>query len=79
MTGAGGNLTSPNYPDEYPPFLDCLWVLRADVGATIRLTVLDFELEESDDCQFDVFAVGILPIGRVLVAARLPIRRYCGS
>ena len=57
VTGAGGNLTSPNYPDEYPPFLDCLWVLRADVGATIKLTVLDFDVEQSEDCQFDVFAV----------------------
>ena len=58
VTGAGGNLTSPNYPEPYPPSLECLWVLRAaDVGATIRLTVLDFDVEQSEDCQFDVFAV----------------------
>ena len=57
-----GFLTSPNYPNPYPPSLECLWVLRADVGATVRLTMLDFDLEESNDCQFDVFVVGRLLI-----------------
>ena len=56
-----GFLTSPNYPNPYPPFLECLWVLRVDVGATIRLTMFDFDLEESEDCQSDVFMVSRLP------------------
>ena len=61
MTQIGYHLTSPNYPNEYPPFTECLWVLRAaKVGTTIRLITSDFDLEESDDCQSDVLAVGRL-------------------
>ena len=62
VTEAGGSLSSPNYPGAYPPSLECLWVLRAAAaGATIRLKVLNFAIEESEGCKSDEFAVGRLP------------------
>ena len=52
-----GNITSPNYPGSYPNDAECLWVLRAAPGQRIQLMLSDVDIEEADDCEFDVLAV----------------------
>ena len=45
VTAAGGVLTSPNYPDVYGNVLDCQWILQAEEGYRVSLTVTDFQVE----------------------------------
>ncbi|XP_022097859.1 uncharacterized protein LOC110983163 [Acanthaster planci] len=43
-------LTSPGWPEsDYPPLLQCLWILVAEVGYRIVLSFEEFLLEESYD------------------------------
>jgi len=53
-----GYISSPNYPDKYYMNADCHWVVGALPHQTIRLTVLDFELDvrRSMGC-FDVLRI----------------------
>ena len=39
-----GELTSPGYPSDYPPDVDCRWIIRVDEEATIRLQFHHFEV-----------------------------------
>ena len=43
MTDKGGTITSPNYPNTYPRFLNCQILLRAPYGDQVRLTLTDFD------------------------------------
>ena len=52
-----GIITSPNYPGSYPNDAECLWVLRAAPGQRIQLILWDVDIEEADDCEFDVLVV----------------------
>lgn len=40
-----GVIRSPNYPDYYPPGLDCTWIIQTNPGQQIRLNVTEFDLE----------------------------------
>ena len=40
-----GNITSPNYPAEYPNFADCRWIVRAEEGMVVILEIIDFDTE----------------------------------
>ncbi|KAL8622884.1 hypothetical protein ACOMHN_027005 [Nucella lapillus] len=46
-------LTSPNYPSLYGHNHSCAWKLTAGLGQTIRLYVVDLELEEYRRCTWD--------------------------
>ena len=50
-------ITSPNYPEDYPENLDCVWVLYAPEGKQIHVRVLDAEIEESEMCENDGLGV----------------------
>jgi hypothetical protein len=60
LTGANGTLTSPNYPNRYPDYLDCEWTLMVEGNGTrmVNLTFLDFGLEFSSTCYYDYLEVG---------------------
>ena len=45
----GGNITSPNYPNNYDNGHRCFWHVRSDEGTVIRLDILDFYTEEGFD------------------------------
>lgn len=61
FSGCGGILdihssqefTSPNYPSRYLPGTVCDWVIRAEYGNTIELTIESFDFASSNDCRFD--------------------------
>ena len=40
-----GTIQSPNYPNDYPNGADCNWIVEVNVGRTVQLTVMNFELE----------------------------------
>ena len=41
-----GNITSPNYPDNYPSFSDCQWEIRANPGQAVVLIYHEFQTEQ---------------------------------
>ena len=41
-----GNITSPNYPNSYPPFSDCQWEIRANQGQAVVLIWHEFQTEQ---------------------------------
>jgi cubilin len=59
LTACGGNVyihdadstgyvTSPNYPASYPQHIDCIWIIAAPPGKSIRLQFEDqFDIEET--------------------------------
>ena len=40
-----GNITSPNYPFNYPDLSDCQWEIHANDGEAVTLTIIEFETE----------------------------------
>ena len=56
FTGDGGEITSPNYPAEYPNHLGCSWVIKVSSESRIKIYFEDFQLEEAAAC-FDQLAV----------------------
>uniref|UniRef100_A0A8B9GL35 Cubilin n=1 Tax=Amazona collaria TaxID=241587 RepID=A0A8B9GL35_9PSIT len=42
--------TSPNFPNEYPPFILCTWVIDAPPQQQVRVVVEAFNLHSSQDC-----------------------------
>jgi hypothetical protein len=54
-----GNLTSPNFPGNYPANTECLWDINAGNGYTILLTFdTNFTLQSSPGCANDYVEVG---------------------
>ena len=41
-----GEIESPNYPSDYPNNADCQWQITVDIGSTINMTFIDFDLED---------------------------------
>ena len=48
------NFTSPEYPVQYPPNLECQWHIIADTDMVIVLRIRNFDLERS----FDYLTIG---------------------
>lgn len=65
LDGAEGWILSPNYPSDYANFGTCTFTVRklASDVCTLRLTLDDFDLEESTDCFNDYL---LLPDGQKL-------------
>ncbi|XP_065577284.1 cubilin-like isoform X11 [Artemia franciscana] len=57
LTKSYGYLRSPNYPDMYPAAMACIWQISIDHGSRIELTIQDFDIEGSINCQFDFLKV----------------------
>ena len=51
------HFTSPNYPDNYPNAVECVWLIQTTLGSKIELTITEFDLEPSQhrdgSCNFD--------------------------
>ena len=57
LSGQGGEIVSPGYPDIYPNNSVCVWTVTGAEGDIIRVTFTDFDLEDSQDCQLDSLEV----------------------
>ncbi|EFX78847.1 hypothetical protein DAPPUDRAFT_305087 [Daphnia pulex] len=49
MTTEGGTIESLNFPDEYPPDLNCLFTIQSPSYTTIQLTFTTFNVENCCD------------------------------
>ena len=45
LDGPFGVITSPRYPNSYPPNIDCRWIIHVDSGSQIQLRFSDFTLD----------------------------------
>ncbi|TRY89102.1 hypothetical protein DNTS_004573 [Danionella cerebrum] len=63
-SGCGGHLymesgafNSPNYPDVYPPNVECVWTITSSPGNGLELSFIMFQLQQSSDCSNDYLEV----------------------
>ncbi|XP_060061806.1 CUB and sushi domain-containing protein 2 isoform X4 [Erinaceus europaeus] len=49
LRGQSGIISSPHFPSEYHNNADCTWTILAELGDTIALIFLDFQLEDGYD------------------------------
>ncbi|MBN3316927.1 C1RL protein, partial [Atractosteus spatula] len=52
-----GEVQSPGYPAPYPPFLNEIWDLLVPQGYTLNLTFQHFDIEPSNNCDYDSLMV----------------------
>ncbi|BHF63145.1 Bone morphoproteintic protein 1 [Sparganum proliferum] len=69
-----GDISSPDYPNNYPPNSNCIWRIEVPVGFSVLLTFKSFDLEEETDCRFDY-----LEIFDGSSECSPKLRRLCGS
>ncbi|XP_045916959.1 cubilin [Micropterus dolomieu] len=48
-----GAFNSPNYPDAYPPNVECVWTIRSSPGNRLQLSFIIFHLQGDSGCQND--------------------------
>lgn len=53
LTSPDGVLTSPNYPQPYESYTECVWKIIVNAGSRIQLVFTDFELERHYQCRYD--------------------------
>ncbi|KAG7219563.1 hypothetical protein INR49_018990 [Caranx melampygus] len=63
-SGCGGDLVmesgafnSPNYPDAYPPNVECVWTIRSSPGNRLQLSFMVFHLQGGSGCQSDFLEI----------------------
>ncbi|EDW26617.1 GL13113 [Drosophila persimilis] len=61
LRGESGSFQSPNHPGMYPNNMECYWLINAQLGDTIELTVSNLDLEESVNCTKDALTVSNHP------------------
>ena len=74
MNATSGVITTPNYPGDYPNFIDfCLWTIQLHPSVLITLECNEFSLEYKEGCIFDYMELlaGVSSDSPVL-------GRYCG-
>lgn len=52
-----GQLTSPNYPDDYKSNKECVWKITVDTDYSVALKFHSFEIESHDDCVYDYLEI----------------------
>lgn len=70
-------LTSPFFPNAYPPYTSCRWILDAPTQETIKVSVQTFALQPSQSCTANYLEMKDWPVvsfkqGTVVLAAFLP-------
>ncbi|XP_005090873.3 uncharacterized protein LOC101859905 [Aplysia californica] len=81
ILSAVSNISSPNFPLNYPHNSYCVTRLRSDVHSTFFIHFLNFHIEEAEDCSYDSLTI----FGANETAPNsssdmsVPIRRMCGN
>lgn len=52
-----GEITSPNYPHHYPLSTHCDWFISVATGNSIKITIDDLQIEDSENCEYDALEV----------------------
>ncbi|XP_010191643.1 PREDICTED: cubilin-like, partial [Mesitornis unicolor] len=66
--------TSPNFPNEYPPFTLCAWVIDAPPQQQVRVVVEAFHLHSSQDCSQNYLELQDSP-----THSQSSVHRFCGT
>ncbi|XP_056155801.1 cubilin [Lampris incognitus] len=69
-----GYITSPNYPQNYPQNIDCIWVITVPNGEAVQIDFEDFYIEPTTSCQYDY-----LELRDGATSNSDAIARLCGS
>ncbi|XP_053323004.1 cubilin [Spea bombifrons] len=74
LVGTHGSISSPGYPNNYPPNRDCYWTISTDPGLSITFSFGTLNIEQHEDCEQDYLEIrdGLLPQDNVL-------GKYCTS
>ncbi|KAE8596094.1 hypothetical protein XENTR_v10015965 [Xenopus tropicalis] len=73
-TSTSVTTSSPNFPNLYPPFTSCMWIIDAPVKEHVRLSVQSFRLQTDGDCSQNYIELKDSPVGD-----QGQVRRYCGT
>lgn len=57
LEGWSGTFESPRYPQKYPNFMNCLWVITVHEGKRMRLNFQHFHVQWSEKCHKDYVKV----------------------
>ena len=74
FTSPSGVITSPFHPDNYPSQRTCTYVISQPKSTVIRAQFLDFDVEGSQNCNFDYVQIRDGPDVNSTI-----IGRYCGD
>ncbi|XP_013797015.2 cubilin [Apteryx mantelli] len=66
--------TSPNFPNEYPPFTHCMWIIDAPPQQQVRLVVEAFHLHSNQDCSQNYLELQDSPMH-----SQGSAHRFCGT
>ncbi|XP_074549445.1 cubilin [Halichoeres trimaculatus] len=68
-----GAFNSPNYPDAYPPNVECVWTIRSSPGNRLQLSFITFHLQGDYSCQNDYLEI------REGNSTGTLVGRFCGN
>ena len=69
-----GVITTPQYPDNYLNYMDCLWTIKLHPSMLIALECHDIALEYEEDCRFDYMEI----LAGVSLDDAPVLGRFCG-
>ncbi|XP_053714419.1 cubilin isoform X1 [Synchiropus splendidus] len=73
MVMESGAFNSPNYPDAYPPNVECVWTIKSSPGNRLQLSFIMFHLQGSFGCNNDYLEI------REGNSAGPLVGRFCGA
>lgn len=53
LSSKNGVITSPHYPNNYPPNSDCEWSITVSPYHSIVLTIIELDVEDFSSCSMD--------------------------
>ncbi|XP_060950209.1 cubilin [Limanda limanda] len=68
-----GAFNSPNYPDAYPPNVECVWTIKSSPGNRLQLSFIIFHLQGDSDCNNDYLEI------REGNSTGSVVGRFCGN
>ncbi|KAF7490742.1 Cubilin [Sarcoptes scabiei] len=72
-------ITSPNYPNRYPPNSHCVWHIQSQPQQTLKIQIFSLHIEHDASCRFDRLDIkGVHQIDRKTGKAFIRTKRFCG-
>ncbi|KAG9476560.1 hypothetical protein GDO78_003221 [Eleutherodactylus coqui] len=66
--------TSPNYPNSYPPFTNCVWTIDSPEMENVKVKIQSFHLQTGLNCSSNYLEVKDSPVGDLG-----QLHTYCGT